>query len=155
MQAADALGYHVPSPVGTGGFEFSSLRDPEFERIALKCLLSNKITIYCLPSSSLSSRLRSSLASGNCYKSLTFFLPILGLPYPKLISEVRGKEVSIEMLYLYIRRPKHKLGIDYTKWTKVQSEAGTIQSRDKLQKTPGPVLCGVGWMTRTGFWKGQ
>lgn len=29
-------------------------------------------------------------------------------------AEVWGKEVSIEMLHLYIRRPKHKLGIDYT-----------------------------------------
>ena len=27
-------------------------------------------------------------------------------------AEVWGKEVSIEMLHLYIRRPKHKLGIE-------------------------------------------
>jgi len=49
------------------------------------------------------------------------------------------------MLHLSIRRLKRKLGIDYTKWTKVQSEAGTIQSRDKLQKTSGSsaLRCGM------------
>lgn len=34
------------------------------------------------------------------------------ITYSKLISEVWGKEVSLEMLHLYIRRLKHKLGID-------------------------------------------
>lgn len=34
------------------------------------------------------------------------------IAYSKLISEVWGKEVSLEMLHLYIRRLKHKLGID-------------------------------------------
>lgn len=60
-------------------------------------------------------------------------------------AEVWGKEVSIEMLHLSIRRPKHKLGTDYTKWTKVQSEAGTIQSRDKLQETSesSALRCGM------------
>ena len=35
-----------------------------------------------------------------------------GVSYPKLISEVWGKEASIEMLHLYVRHLKHKLGID-------------------------------------------